>query len=197
MATVMSHFAVGVGMYRFVDKGRDPWWTGPFVAGCLSMLPDADVLLMPWNAYGDPWGHRGMTHSLAFAVVIGALAALVIHRRVTFPGGFIGLAATLAVVTASHGLLDALTDGGLGVAFFAPFDATRYFLPVRPIPVSPITTDLTHPGLASVLAVELLLLWPLALVLATARRPTPRWFRFATWTLAAVSLVAWGARSRG
>ena len=40
--------------------------------------------------------------------------------------------------TASHGLLDAMTNGGLGVAFFSPFDTTRYFFPVRPILVSPI-----------------------------------------------------------
>nr|HRC76832.1 rhodanese-like domain-containing protein [Kouleothrix sp.] len=33
-----------------------------------------------------------------------------------------------------HGVLDAMTDGGLGVAFFAPFSATRYFFPFRPIP---------------------------------------------------------------
>jgi inner membrane protein len=31
-----------------------------------------------------------------------------------------------------------MTDGGLGIAFFAPFDNTRYFLPFRPIKVSPI-----------------------------------------------------------
>jgi inner membrane protein len=31
-----------------------------------------------------------------------------------------------------------MTDGGLGVAFFAPFDDTRYFFPFRPIKVSPI-----------------------------------------------------------
>jgi hypothetical protein len=37
------------------------------------------------------------------------------------------------VVTASHGALDAMTDGGLGIAFFAPFDNTRYFFPFRPI----------------------------------------------------------------
>jgi inner membrane protein len=41
-------------------------------------------------------------------------------------------------VTASHGVLDAMTDGGLGIAFFAPFDNTRYFFPFRPIKVSPI-----------------------------------------------------------
>ena len=44
----------------------------------------------------------------------------------------------LFVVTASHGLLDALTNGGLGVAFFSPFDDTRYFLPYRPVEVSPL-----------------------------------------------------------
>ena len=41
-------------------------------------------------------------------------------------------------VTASHPILDAMTNGGLGVAFFAPFDNSRYFLPWRPIEVSPI-----------------------------------------------------------
>src|SRR6267378_8050335 len=41
------------------------------------------------------------------------------------------------LATASHGLLDAMTNGGLGVAFFAPFCDTRYFLPWQPIVVSP------------------------------------------------------------
>jgi inner membrane protein len=48
------------------------------------------------------------------------------------------LAALLLAVTATHGLLDAMTDGGLGIAFFSPFDLQRYFLPWRPIHVSPI-----------------------------------------------------------
>jgi inner membrane protein len=42
---------------------------------------------------------------------------------------------------ASHGVLDAMTDGGLGVAFFSPFDTTRYFFAVRPVAVSPIGID--------------------------------------------------------
>jgi len=40
--------------------------------------------------------------------------------------------------TASHSLLDAMTTGGLGVAFFSPFENARYFLPWRPIQVSPM-----------------------------------------------------------
>jgi inner membrane protein len=48
------------------------------------------------------------------------------------------LALLLFVIMASHGLLDAMTDGGLGVAFFSPFDRTRYFFGWRPIHVSPV-----------------------------------------------------------
>src|SRR5262249_56911140 len=43
------------------------------------------------------------------------------------------------LTTASHGVLDAMTNGGLGVAFFAPFSNARYFFPWRPIVVSPIS----------------------------------------------------------
>ena len=32
-----------------------------------------------------------------------------------------------------------MTDGGLGVAYFAPFSNARFFLPWRPILVSPIS----------------------------------------------------------
>jgi inner membrane protein len=35
-------------------------------------------------------------------------------------------------------VLDAMTDGGLGVAFFSPFENSRYFLPWTPLQVSPI-----------------------------------------------------------
>jgi inner membrane protein len=45
----------------------------------------------------------------------------------------------LFLATASHGVLDAMTNGGLGVAFFAPFSDTRYFFPWHPIVVSPIS----------------------------------------------------------
>src|SRR5712691_1242392 len=46
--------------------------------------------------------------------------------------------ALASLVLVSHGLLDTLTDGGLGCALLWPFDLTRYFAPWRPIPVAPI-----------------------------------------------------------
>ena len=42
------------------------------------------------------------------------------------------------IATVSHGVLDAITNGGLGVAFFSPFDNNRYFFPWRPVQVSPV-----------------------------------------------------------
>ena len=42
------------------------------------------------------------------------------------------------VVAISHGLLDTLTDGGLGIALLWPFSNERFFAPWTPIPVAPI-----------------------------------------------------------
>ena len=128
--------AVGIGacFYRPGVPAR-VWLAG---AMC-SMLPDLDVVGFHFRIdYGDFWGHRGFTHSLFFAALLAG-AALIL----AFPKGVPNLSraslwAYLFLATASHGFLDALTDGGLGVAFFAPFSNTRYFFPWTPIRVSPI-----------------------------------------------------------
>jgi inner membrane protein len=53
-----------------------------------------------------------------------------------------------------------MTNGGLGVAFFAPFSSARFFLPFHPIEVSPISIAafFTHRGI-EVLESELLWIW--------------------------------------
>jgi len=61
---------------------------------------------------------------------------------------------------ASHGVLDAMTNGGLGLAFFAPFDNTRYFFPFRPIEVSPLSVDAFFSASgAAILTNEFLWIW--------------------------------------
>ena len=40
--------------------------------------------------------------------------------------------------TVSHGILDAMTTGGMGVGFFIPFDNDRFFFPFQVIKVSPL-----------------------------------------------------------
>ena len=70
------------------------------------------------------------------------------------------------LITMSHGILDAFTNGGLGIALLAPFDNTRYFFPYRPIPVSPIGIGSFLSGWgAAVLAAEIVCIWiPLFLI---------------------------------
>jgi inner membrane protein len=90
-------------------------------------------------AYEDFWGHRGFTHSLLFALLASLLVVATRFReKPRWTGRSWRLVAFFFVITASHGVLDALTDGGLGIAFFSPFDDSRYFLPWTPLQVSPI-----------------------------------------------------------
>ncbi|MGB0712717.1 MAG: metal-dependent hydrolase [Gammaproteobacteria bacterium] len=145
MATIITHALVAVAVVGALGPRRPR--TGLFVAGmALAMAPDLDVLGFPLGIeYSAPWGHRGLTHSLLFALLIGSLSALVLCRSPTGAGPPANprgqcahLALILSVCMASHGLLDMLTNGGLGVALFAPFDPGRMFFAVNPLQVSPI-----------------------------------------------------------
>jgi inner membrane protein len=123
------------------------------VWSALSLLPDADVVAFRFGiAYADPWGHRGATHSLVFALLLGCAIGAA-SKLVRLPPVRTGLCAT--VVLASHGLLDTLTDGGLGCALFWPFDDARFFAPWSPIPVAPIGRGLLSGYGRHVVLVEL------------------------------------------
>ena len=104
-----------------------------------AVIPDADVIGF---AFGVPYesvlGHRGLSHSLAFAAVVAAAVVALAFRAAQFADLRLRLWAYFFAATASHGFLDAMTTGGLGVAFLSPFVDTRFFLPFRPILVSPI-----------------------------------------------------------
>lgn len=141
MASV-GHIAVGLLGAAFARRLDRPLLSaGPaaVVWVGLSMLPDADVVgLAQGIPYGSTWGHRGATHSIGFALVIGLLAAGFARLAGRSPGRLGGLA---AAVVLSHPLLDMLTDGGLGCALAWPLADARLFLPWRPMPVSPIGPD--------------------------------------------------------
>src|SRR5258708_29095439 len=143
------------------------------------MLPDADVVGFGLGVrYEDPWGHRGATHSFAFAIVVGIAVGLLL-RRFTRPA--IRTMLFAVAVLASHPLLDTLTDGGLGAALFWPFDLTRYFAPWRPIQVAPIGLDFfTTYGLIVALS-EIVLFLP---IFVYALKPTGFGYRDAGFSLA-------------
>lgn len=135
-----------------------------------SALPDIDVIGFRYGIhYGDFLGHRGFTHSLLIAALLAGFAVTVVFRQTASKLSRVMIWLYLFLATASHGLLDAMTDGGLGVAFFSPFDTTRYFLPWTPIHVSPIGVGrfFSARGMA-VLQSEVLWIWVPSFLLALA-----------------------------
>jgi inner membrane protein len=160
MASAVSHAVVALGLATCFYKPSVP--KRVWVAGAVcSMLPDIDVIGFHFGVqYGDFWGHRGFTHSLVFAALLTGVVVALFFRRGVRGLARLPLSVYFFLATASHGVLDAMTNGGLGVAFFSPFNNTRYFLPWRPIRVSPIAVGrFLSPRGYAVLKNELLWIW--------------------------------------
>ena len=142
MPTVFSHAAVGFVAAKVAAEATAPNTRIMAAAMALAALPDADALFINVIPYNSPLGHRGLTHSLAFAALVGLLMSTLFSKAGWAKNrSFWSMAVFFALVTASHGFFDAMTDGGLGIAFFAPFNNARYFLPWRPIPVAPLSLE--------------------------------------------------------
>ena len=149
MPTVMTHAVVGIALAQAIAP--EPLRKTLTIASALcAMLPDVDVLsFLAGIPYNHMFGHRGFTHSIPAALAIGAIGGLKNMR----------VALCLFIATLSHGLLDALTNGGLGVGFLIPFSAERYFFPWTPIQVSPIGLGFFSTRGLAVFASELLWVW--------------------------------------
>lgn len=133
MPTIFTHAVVPLAIAAAAGRARVPWKLAA-IGAVFAVLPDADVAAFKFGiAYEDEWGHRGVTHSLVFALLCAAAVSLA-WKEARSLAGF----AFLAFAMASHGLLDTLTDGGLGAALWWPFDDARVFAPETPIRVSPI-----------------------------------------------------------
>jgi inner membrane protein len=192
MASI-GHIAVGMAAARAYDPDRPPRWSSMALWSALSLLPDIDVVgFLRGVPYGAPWGHRGATHSLTLAVVGGIVTGLAARSSWLgtrdsglgarwFKRPTLQTIAFATIVLASHGLLDTMTDGGLGAGLLWPFDLTRYFAPWRPIPVAPIGLDFFTLDGATVALSELLLFLPLWLF---AFRLRQRAVAVAVWLIA-------------
>jgi inner membrane protein len=168
MPTIFSHaiFSMAFGAAYAAKPMPVRFWVW---AGLCSVLPDLDVIAFAFGVpYRSVWGHRGFTHSLLFAILAGWVIArwafrdedlsMMMHSRAS-------LAIFFSLAIASHLAFDSLTNGGLGVAVFAPFDNTRYFAPWRPIQVSPIGADFFSSRGLLVLGSEIVWVWLPALAL--------------------------------
>lgn len=169
----LGHIAVGMAAGRLYAKDeREARWLAAimFRFSALSLLPDADVVGLALGIpYGAPFGHRGASHSLVAAVMIGIACGLGAWLgRPPAPAKKVALYAIAVVAT--HGLLDALTDGGLGVAHFWPFSYARHFFSWTPIPVAPIGPGFVSDEGLHVATTELLYFSPLFLYALWPRR---------------------------
>ncbi|MGV3540184.1 MAG: metal-dependent hydrolase [Rufibacter sp.] len=139
MASAFAHAFLAYSLGKAYPKKERVWKFSLLAAFC-SIFPDADVIMFKFGVpYEHFFGHRGFSHSLVFALLLGLLVTKLFYRDVPLTSRRgLWLVFFFFLCTASHTLLDAMTSGGLGVAVFSPFDNERYFLPWRPIKVSPI-----------------------------------------------------------
>jgi inner membrane protein len=173
MPTIMTHAVVPIAIGFALGRGRIA--KSVVVAGAvLAMLPDADVIGFALGIdYADQLGHRGASHALLVAAGVAAVVTAAM-RPARAALAFAFLFASMA----SHGLLDALTNGGLGPALFWPFDHARYFWPATPIKVSPIGAGFFSARGVAVLLSEAVWVWlpaiGVALLGRVALRPKDR-----------------------
>ena len=141
MASAFGHALSSYALTTFFPIDKKEATKIIVLAIICAIIPDADVLAFRYNIpYMHPFGHRGFTHSIFFAVMFAALIRYVFFNsvpRYSKKGWTIFFIFFLATV--SHGILDAMTTGGRGVAFFGPFENSRHFLPWRVIKVSPLS----------------------------------------------------------
>ena len=174
MASALTHAYVGAALGALAPR----WLRGPRFALLLAGLaaaPDLDVIAFAFGIpYSHRFGHRGFSHSLLAALLCALGVWLWRYRRLApLSARWWALCGWVFAAVASHGLLDALTDGGRGVGFLIPFDDRRYFLPWRPLHVSSLNPlDFLTRHALEVFGSELLWVWlpvTLALLPALAR----------------------------
>ncbi len=179
MASIISHAAAGAALsIAFApDDARGRFWPTALAA---AVLPDADSLLYYWRVFHhSALGHRGFFHSPLLGLILSFLLMLLFFRdEALFSGRWFRCFFVFFLAWASHGFLDALTNGGRGVAFLSPFSSKRYFFPWTPILVSPMKIhSFFTPRGWSVLRNELLWIWLPGIILAGFSRWVRLWIR--------------------
>ncbi|PCJ59010.1 MAG: hypothetical protein COA79_11670 [Planctomycetota bacterium] len=139
MPTLFTHAFVAYGVNKIAPKFEGGKRCAMYSLIC-SVLPDIDVIGFGFGIkYGDVLGHRGLSHSLMFAFVLSVgLTFLLFSTKKYSSKDRLFVFILLFISTASHGVLDAFTNGGLGVGFFSPFENSRYFFSWQPMEASPI-----------------------------------------------------------
>lgn len=162
MPSIFTHVFISGALGKVSTAENMParFWV---LAAVCSILPDIDIIGYYFFGirYNSMFGHRGFFHSLSFALLLSAVVVMLAFPTIQrFSKKWWLTFAFFFVVTASHGVLDSMTDKGMGVGFFIPFDNTRYFMPWRPIYASPmkISRFFSQAGI-EVMTAEIIWIW--------------------------------------
>ena len=157
---IRCHSIVGAGIASFFKSA--PRKKLIFAAILLAALPDFDTILMGIFGHESIFRHRGFMHSVFFAALAGICAAYLFKlKKWIEPRHFMKLAILFFIVTFSHPCLDGFSTGWkYGVGYLAPFDNTRYFLWMTPLPLAPLSPEhlFSQRGI-NLFLIEMSMLW--------------------------------------
>lgn len=134
MPTIFSHSISGLAISSLYKTkfSKIKFYSFVILSAC---IPDFDVIAFKFGiSYADIFGHRGISHSILFAIFYSFLITKIFFAK----ENSFKLGSVFFLITISHGLLDMLTNGGLGVCLACPFNSERLFFNIRPVLVSPI-----------------------------------------------------------
>jgi inner membrane protein len=110
------------------------------IGAACAVLPDIDAIGRPFHhAAGDLsflGGHRGFTHSLTFAAILGLSVSAVTLADSRWAGHRLRLAAFVAAATALHGVLDMFARIGAStspVQLLSPWSTRGFAVSWHPI----------------------------------------------------------------
>ena len=133
MASLFGHGIVGYTLAKVINTHNIKLLVSFAIVSAI--LPDIDVLSFKLGIpYPHSLGHRGFSHSILFALLWSILLMFTVGKRNKLLWFLV-----VFLSTVSHGVLDAMTSGGMGVGFFIPFNNNRFFFPFREILVSPLS----------------------------------------------------------
>tara|TARA_Y100000996_G_C22397717_1_gene591849 strand:+ start:21 stop:554 length:534 start_codon:yes stop_codon:yes gene_type:complete len=133
MPTIISHSLIGVFASKIFKISHKPkFWILSLIC---PVLPDVDMIGYYLGVpYDHLFGHRGISHSIFFSLLIGFFVYFLFFRKENLSKfkSFV-IFIYFSFITMSHLLLDMFTNATHGIPFFAPFHNTRYFFPYTPI----------------------------------------------------------------
>jgi membrane-bound metal-dependent hydrolase YbcI (DUF457 family) len=161
---------IGASVAVAIYPKSDAWWKLLCLSAFLGVCPDFDYVLN-WLRIARGGWHHGFTHSIVFAVIIGAVTAFVTGWRTK--RAFLAFSAA----TASHPLLDYLITESRGVSLWWPFTDRRYKLRgPNPIDYTWSTTSFWNAvvDVVQISLTELIIFGPLLLLMIMLRSMSSR-----------------------